>query len=266
MDAIAIIQARLSSTRLPSKVLLPIVNKPIIWHIHKRLTLSKLLKKIIVATSLDVSDDPLVSFLEKANISYYRGSLDDVFSRFKNIIDRNPQYDYVVRVTGDSPFVSADFIDEQIIALKSFDGDLVWSDAGSMLDGQFVMSKRAFYRAYNLTNTKEDKEHVASLFISNNPHLFRIVEVLVPSKFRADIRLTVDEQIDYDLCKRIYNDLWGGVLPLDNVIRWIKDNPDIAKLNNSVKHKNINIDVKAKLSLWARIDKVGRHIIKDIVY
>jgi spore coat polysaccharide biosynthesis protein SpsF len=266
VDAIAIIQARLSSKRLPSKALLAIANKPIIWHIHKRLTMSKLVKKIVIATSKDISDDPLVSFLDQSNISYYRGSLDDVFTRFKDVIDLNPWCKYIVRVTADSPFVSADFIDGQVAALKSFDADLVSSNAGSVLDGQVVMSKRAFNRAYALTKTKEDKEHVASLFISDNPHLFRVVEVVVPNKFKNDIRLSVDEQMDYELCKKLYNDLWDGVISLNDVLDYLNHNPDIAKLNNNIKHKPINIVVKDKLSLWANIDKVGKYIVKDIAY
>ncbi|GAH65974.1 unnamed protein product, partial [marine sediment metagenome] len=114
--AIAIIQAKMSSTRLPGKVLKPLAGKPIIWHIYNRAEHCKFVDKVVVATSTDSSDDPLVEFCINNNMNYYRGSLNNVLSRFIEIIE-NDYYPYIARITGDCPLIHPQFIDNQIKAL-----------------------------------------------------------------------------------------------------------------------------------------------------
>lgn len=99
---IAIIQARMSSTRLPGKVMLPLAGSPVIWHVYNRAQKCKYVDEVIVATSIDKSDDELVDFLKANNMNFYRGSLDNVLKRFMDIVyEKKPQY--VVRITADCP-------------------------------------------------------------------------------------------------------------------------------------------------------------------
>ena len=115
--AIAIIQARMSSTRLPGKVLLPLAGKPVIHHIVDRAKSCENIGKVVVATSVENSDNPLVEYCKKNNIEYYRGNLNNVLSRFIAILNLN-NYDYCVRITGDCPLIHPPFIDSQILALN----------------------------------------------------------------------------------------------------------------------------------------------------
>ena len=116
MNVIAIIQARMSSSRLPGKVLFDLAGKPIIWHIVNRLKECKNVNHIVVATSNLSSDDDLVNYCKNNKIDYYRGSLNNVLSRFTELLDIYKS-NYFVRVTGDCPLISPIYIDNQIYAL-----------------------------------------------------------------------------------------------------------------------------------------------------
>ena len=142
-SAIAIIQARMSSNRLPGKVLLPLAGKPMIRHIVDRAKSCNNVSKVIVATSLEESDNPLANYCENNSIEYFRGSLNNVLSRFTEILNKH-KYSYCVRITGDCPLIHPPFIDAQIEALQKFSGDLIWGKGQStVLDGQGVKSRKA---------------------------------------------------------------------------------------------------------------------------
>ena len=137
---IAIIQARMSSRRLPGKVLMKLAGKPMLWHIVERLKKCKLVNKIIVATSTEASDDSIEDFCRDKGIIIHRGSLNNVFERFIDIIEQH-NYDFFVRVTGDCPLISSSFIDKQISALSTHNSDLIWLENHSpLLVGQGVQS------------------------------------------------------------------------------------------------------------------------------
>lgn len=105
--AIAIIQARMSSSRLPGKVLKPLAGKAMIWHIYQRAKMCQLVDKVIVATSTEKSDDLLSVFCKENNLNVYRGDLNNVLSRFVEILEKD-QYPYFVRITGDCPLICPD--------------------------------------------------------------------------------------------------------------------------------------------------------------
>lgn len=113
MKAIAVIQARMSSKRLPGKVLLPFAGSTIIETIYKRLSNSSKLSNILVGTSNSKSDDILVSLLAEKGFNYYRGSLEDVMARFASICNHYKP-DYVARITGDCPLIDYRIMDKCI--------------------------------------------------------------------------------------------------------------------------------------------------------
>ena len=118
MTVIAIIQARMSSTRLPGKVLLPLANKPVLAHVVDRLSYSRLIEKIVVATSIDSSDDPIADFCYQQNWLCYRGSLEDVLDRYYQTAT---QFDAsaVVRITADCPVIDPVVVDRKSTRLNS---------------------------------------------------------------------------------------------------------------------------------------------------
>ena len=163
--AIAIVQARMSSSRLPGKVLLPLANKPIIAHIVERVRLCKYVDRVIVATSKEKSDNVLSDYCLENNIDCYRGSLNNVLSRYADIL-QSVNYDYCVRITGDCPLIHPPFIDAQIEALKKFNGDLLWaSRQSSVLEGQGVISSRAIFTVNMKSNDPDDLESYVRNFL-----------------------------------------------------------------------------------------------------
>jgi spore coat polysaccharide biosynthesis protein SpsF len=264
--AIAIIQARMSSTRLPGKVLKPLANKPMIWHIYNRAEHCRFVDKVVVATSTDVSDDPLVEFCTKNNMNYYRGDLNNVLSRYIEIVEKD-YYPYIVRITGDCPLIHLQFIDNQIKALEMFDADITWClNLGSAFEGQGVRSTRSLKYIAKNSNNAEDKEHVGSPFIASHPEFFRIVELCPPSGLIVEgYRLTVDEEKDYELFSRLYDSLWPQKrwIELKDAIKWLKEHPEIAKINEDVQHKRLNIEIQEQRRKWTTIKKVGIAIYED---
>lgn len=255
----------MSSSRLPGKVMKPLAGKPMIWHIYKRAEACKFVDYVIIATSTDISDDPLINYCESENLNYYRGSLDNVLSRFLNILD-DKDHQYVVRITGDCPLIHPEFIDNQIMALNTFDGDVIWlEENSSVLEGQGVFSTRSLQYIFKQSTNKEDLEHVGSVYISENPDQFRIVHLSLPEYLVSeDIRITVDEKDDYDLLNEIYSNLWkSSYIDLKEVLHWLKKNPELLEMNKAVHHKKLNIEIKKKRKEWTDLEKAGYFQYQD---
>lgn len=245
--AIAIIQARCSSTRLPGKVLKPLAGKPMIWHIVKRAESCEQVDQVVVATSTEPSDDPLAEFCEQAGLGCFRGSLSNVLSRYLAVLDKYP-HAYVVRVTGDCPLIHPPFIDRQIELLHRHDADMVrLQQPSSLLEGQGVHSSRSLRLVADRTSHPDDLEHVGSRFLSENPRLFRAVELQVPEKLKGNRwRLTVDEEADYELVTELYGHLYREKpIPLEEAIAFLESHPVLAEINQNVQHSFINQELAA---------------------
>jgi len=260
--AIAIIQARLSSSRLPGKVMKTLVGQPMIWHIYKRAEQCREVEKVMIATSNDVSDDPLAEFCYRNHLNVYRGSLTNVLDRFIQVLQQN-KYKYYVRITGDCPLIHPDFIDNQIIALNKFDGDSIWiPNPGTLFEGQGVHSSRSLFHIAEKSNHELDLEHVGSEYLINNLHLFRMVKLEIPSKLIInDIRLTLDEKEDYLFFQEIYDALWKEK-PIDllEVISFLKNNPRVKNINQDIEHRNYNIQISEKKRKYKPPNLVGSYV------
>ena len=244
--AIAIIQARMSSSRLPGKVLMPLAGKPMIWHIYNRAEQCKYLDKVIVATSTDSTDDDLVDYCKLNNMNFHRGSLDDVLHRFLDILEKF-EYPYFVRITGDCPLIDPSIIDLQLDALNEYEGDITWcSNPGTVIEGAGAQSTRSLFYINENTNDPDDLEHVGSVFIAKHPEKFMVVEYFPPEDLIVSgIRLTVDEEDDYNLLSKLYDTLWqSDPLDLKSVLIWLKENPKIIDINKGVRHKKLNEEIK----------------------
>ena len=259
--AIAIIQARMSSSRLPGKVMKPLAGKPIIWHIYDRASKCRYVDKVIVATSVDPSDDPLSEFCLKNAINLYRGSLDNVLSRFTEILAKE-SYPYFVRITGDCPLIHPEFIDNQILALKEFAADMVWCEySSSVLEGQGAHSARSLFYIQENSEDERDQEHVGSPYYVSHPEEFKIVKMSLPEEFLVShLRLTVDEEKDYQLFSKIYDALWTdkGWVDLIKAVEWLRMHPEIASINKEVYHKKLNIENQEKCKGLRELPKVGK--------
>jgi len=249
----------MSSSRLPGKVLKPLAGKAMIWHIYQLALTCKLVDKVVIATSTEKSDDLLFDFCKKNKLNVYRGDLNNVLSRFLEILGKDP-YPYVVRITGDCPLICPAVIDQQIMALNKFDGDVTWMEHSyTSLEGQGVQSSRSLFYINNNSVNPEDLEHVGSKYLAENPTKFKIVKMDIPENLCSNkYRLTVDEENDYKLIQALYADLYSSKpIDLSEALRWLENHQEISNVNKEVTHKKLNLELEEKRVQWAQIPKTG---------
>lgn len=164
MNIGAIVQARLSSTRLPQKVLLDLKGEPVLWHVLNRLRYSKKIKTIVLATSTLPEDRQLKRIADEFNIPTFFGSLNDVLSRYYHVA-KEYKIDPIVRITADCPMIDPEIVDEVIEGFIKGSYD-VYGLAGSFPDGldTTVFSFRALSAAFNEAKLPSDREHVGADF------------------------------------------------------------------------------------------------------
>jgi spore coat polysaccharide biosynthesis protein SpsF (cytidylyltransferase family) len=252
-NCVAAVQARMGSSRLPGKVLADLGGKPLIQRVVERVRACALVDEVFVLTSEAKSDDPLVECLAELAIPYRRGPVDDVLTRYLDLVEElRPSH--LVRVTGDCPFVEPDFIDLQLGALRAFDADLVrvvTRQPGAIdgtLGGQTALSVRAV-RAAQASDDPRDREHVGSFFLLRHARDFVQVELeIAPELERPGLRLSVDEPADLEFARRV----WGavdleqdGLFPLARALRWIDAHPEVRACNREVKESADNQALRA---------------------
>jgi spore coat polysaccharide biosynthesis protein SpsF len=233
---LAVLQARVSSSRLPGKVLKPILGTPMILRQIERLRRSRQIEHLVLATSVDKSDDPLAETAAKAGIEVSRGSLDDVLGRFvQAIAPHRPEW--VVRLTGDCPLADPEVIDHVIASTMSADADYgsntlepTWPDG---LDVE-VMRAAALDAVAREPRTTAEREHV-TLGIYRQPERFRLHSVKSSPNLSA-LRWTVDEPQDFALVDRIYQALYPGnpAFTTADVLALLERSPELASLNTGL--------------------------------
>jgi spore coat polysaccharide biosynthesis protein SpsF len=206
---LVILQARMSSSRLPGKVLLPINGEPMIYWQIQRILSSRLPLSLIVATSSDPSDDILVDFLLAKNISVHRGSLDDVLSRFSEIANSH-QYDAIVRITGDCPLVMPELMDKMLITFYGIDVDYLSNTlTPTYPDGLDleIFRNGVIERLNVLQLSEKDKEHV-TLGVYTRPEDFSLRNYANDFDL-SDQRWTVDYFEDFEFVKKVFSHFKG---------------------------------------------------------
>jgi spore coat polysaccharide biosynthesis protein SpsF len=206
LKIVAIVQARINSTRYRGKVMKLLNKKPIIEIIHSILQESKFINNVVIATSINSENDKLVNFLEKNNIDYFRGSENDVLDRYYKIA-KKLQADLIVRVTGENPLIDVSFIDKGIKKIQNGQFDYVSNNYPRTfplgLDFE-VFTFDTLERLKKSAKNHDDLEHV-SLYLKKNRNKFKTENTPAPkSKTFPNWRLTVDTIEDYKLIKKIF--------------------------------------------------------------
>jgi spore coat polysaccharide biosynthesis protein SpsF len=207
---LAILQARMSSTRLPGKVLAPVLGEPMIGRQLERLARAERLDRVVVATSIDPSDDPLAAWCEGRGQTVFRGSLDDVLDRFHGAMALAPDADTIVRLTADCPLADPQVIDAVIAHHLSAGADYTSNTPAVRtyphgLDAE-VMRREALETAWREAREPYEREHVTP-FIYRNPQRFRI-ESLSRQPSLAHLRWTVDFPADLAFVRGVYARLY----------------------------------------------------------
>jgi len=185
---LAIIQARMSSNRLPGKVLMDIAGRPMLQHVVEAARESKLLDGVVVATSDDISDLPIIDFCRKIGVKVFTGSLSDVLDRYYQCaLHFRPSH--IVRLTGDCPLLEGEVIDRTLMLYLASSFDYV----RNKVDGYDVevFSYECLLEAAKLATDPADREHVGLYFQSGD---FDWIDCLIPDNIVG--KYSVDTQED----------------------------------------------------------------------
>jgi len=202
----AIIQARMGSTRLPGKVLMKILDKPVLLHIIERLKYSKLIDDIIIATSNKDSDLPIINFAIKNKEKYFCGSEENVLERVYQCAIEN-RSDIVVEICGDCPLIDYRFVDLCINNFFKFDYHLVTNALSKTYPNGLetnVLTTKLLGRINKKKLNKHYREHLCS-YILQNPSNFKIKSISANKKFtQPAIKLTLDTKKDFKFIENLY--------------------------------------------------------------
>ncbi|QNK87244.1 glycosyltransferase family protein [Sporosarcina sp. resist] len=241
MKVTAIIQARMTSTRLPGKVLKKVLNKSLLEYQLERVACSKLIDEIIVATTLNESDDAIVELCKKLGVSIYRGSEVDVLSRY---YEASKQYntDIVVRLTSDCPLIEPKVIDQviQMYLKQKFDyvSNTQLKTFPRGMDTE-VFSSELLESAYYNGIKDYEREHVTPYFYLNKNQYS--IGQLIDEEDNSNYRLTVDTAEDLELITIILEKLYpeNKEFNLDEIIKTLKENPKLVAINGHIEQKEL---------------------------
>jgi len=209
---LGVIQARMSSSRLPGKVMANVLGEPMIGRQIERLRRSQRLDQLVLATSQDASDDPVADYCETAGLTVVRGPLADVLGRFALAADAFPQAETLVRLTADCPLTDWRVLDALIDRLAQTGADYANNTMPERtyphgLDVE-AMTIAAFRTAAAEATQAYDREHVTP-FIYRQPDRFRLA-TLTRAPSLAHLRWTVDYPEDLDFVRHVYGALYGA--------------------------------------------------------
>jgi spore coat polysaccharide biosynthesis protein SpsF len=250
----AIIEARMGSTRLPGKVLKPVLGLPMLEHLVRRIRPSRHLTDIVVATTHLSQDDELEALADRLSVRCYRGEIDDLRSRVLHAA-QSVEADIVVKLTGDNPLVEYRLIDAMLEKYLAWPCDLLTN--GAMEYSKTWHEKRTFPIGLNiqilslklieesllLFPDSDLKEHV-TLDILNSPEKYLLLpfhaDELTPFIHHPEWRLTVDVPEDFQLLTAIFQGLYGEglIFSLSEVGRFLEGRPDLTAINQHYQQKN----------------------------
>ncbi len=239
LKTIVIIQARMGSSRLPGKVLMPLGKSIVLDYVVKRCKRIKEVSEVIVATSTLEQDDAIARWCEESQVSYFRGSEDDVLSRYVQCANQSKP-DYVIRVTSDCPFVDYEMASEMIQQMKTCPSDYV-KVKGQLPRGLVVeMFAYSTLKYIDKHGTEpRHREHV-TYYGYEFPHEFKTTVYNAPKVIcEPSLRITLDTKEDYALCQRIADYFDDMFVNCTDVVKYLLDHPNVAKLNAHIEQKPV---------------------------
>jgi spore coat polysaccharide biosynthesis protein SpsF len=242
-EVVCIIQARMGSERLPGKVIKELCGIPMIEHIVKRLKTAGTIDKIIVATSTNTENDILAQKIQNTDAVLFRGNEEDVLRRYVDAVEAIGG-DYIIRVTGDCPLVSAEVIDELAEKFVSSNVDYMRVDVPDTFARGFdaeIFTKEALMKANQLAHKEMYREHV-TLYMYRHPEIFSVSKLVAKEEWkRPHYRLCVDTPEDFEVVSNIYNNLYeeGTCFTIDEIIRYLDAHPEVASINQDIVQKHV---------------------------
>lgn len=231
----AVVQARMGSTRLPGKVMAEIMGKPLLWHLISRLKRSKLIDKIVVATTKNEKDKPILELAEKVEVNSFAGNEEDVLDRYYMAATRF-EAKSVVRITSDCPILDPSIVDTVVELFLQGKYNLVSNvNPPTFPDGLDVevLSFATLERTWHEAHLTSEREHVTP-YIYKHPEIFRIGNVSYKEDL-SGLRWTVDEARDLEFVRAIFKYLNGTPFNMGDVLKILEIHPEVLTINAGVR-------------------------------
>lgn len=238
MKTVIIVQARMTSTRLPGKVLKMVLDKPLLEYQIERLRRIKLADEIVIATTTNDTDQPIVDFCNRLGLSCFRGSEEDVLARYHGAAKKY-NADIVVRITSDCPVIDPAVCEEEITYFLNNQNQYDYVRLEQYprgLDAE-VFSFKVLDECFREATDKPEREHVTP-FIYRHPERYRVKHMTCDEDC-SHHRWTVDTREDFELVKRIIEKLYPIKQMFDfvDILDILKRNPDWYYINKEVRQK-----------------------------
>ncbi|MBI3548552.1 MAG: glycosyltransferase family protein [Elusimicrobia bacterium] len=244
MKRVLIVQARMTSTRLPGKVLMDLAGAPMLTQQLRRLKRCKSVDEIVVAATENAADEAIRALAAAEGVSCFRGSENDVLSRYAGAA-RQAQADLIVRVTSDCPLIDPEQTDRVVRELEDSKGACDY--ASNVIERTFprgldaeAMTRQALERMDREAKSPPAREHVTYYLLKEHPELFK-TRIVVDIEDNSDLRWTVDTPEDLELARRLYAalDLGRKFLPYRDILAYVRKTPELVAINAEVRQKDV---------------------------
>jgi len=241
-DVIAIVQARMGSTRLPGKVLLDLAGKPMLVRDMERIQRAKKIDDVVIATTIKPADDKIISLCRDYGWNFFRGSENDLLDRYFQAA-REHHAKTIVRITSDCPLIEPSIVDQLIEKFSALDPNIDYvSNIFPLrtyprgLDTE-VMNFSALERCWKEETNLAYREHVTP-YIYHNPDKFRISEVN-NERDLSSMRWTVDTLEDFEFVGQIYHHFGENVFSWIDILDLLQKHPELLEINKEITQKAI---------------------------
>ncbi|MEI9476447.1 MAG: glycosyltransferase family protein [Deltaproteobacteria bacterium] len=241
MSIIAIIQARMGSTRLPGKVLSDLAGEPLLARVVNRTRRAQTLDQVLVATTTKPADEPIVRLCEVRGWPFFRGSEEDVLDRYYRAA-RDHVAEVVVRITSDCPLIEPAIIDW--VVREFFEKGPLDYTSNTIPPRTFprgldveVFTFAALERAWREDQNPAWREHVTP-FLYRNPCKLRVHSVINPIDY-SSMRWTVDTPEDLNFVRRIYECFGHDRFSWQEVLNLLIQHPDLGEINRDIPQKEV---------------------------
>ncbi|MFC1568327.1 cytidylyltransferase domain-containing protein [Candidatus Margulisiibacteriota bacterium] len=231
----AIVQARMGSTRLPEKVMRKVLDRPLLYYLLERLNRSKMIDRIVIATTVNPNDQIIADFAKEQGVAVYRGSENDVLDRYYQAA-KEYGLDTIVRITADCPMHDPQILDG-VIRQYANDPESDFIATGPSYPEGFdveVFSFKTLSRAWQEASLVSEREHVTP-YIKKSTDRFK-VKILSIEPNLSHLRLTVDEKVDFRVIKGLIERLYSPnkLFGLKDLLRLYETEPEMFQLNQHV--------------------------------
>lgn len=235
MKYTVMIQARCGSTRLPNKILKDLCGKPALQRMIERVQKSRKIDEVMVVTSIEKNNLPVLSLCASLGIRVFVGSEDDVLDRYYQAA-RLIKPDYIIRLTADCPCFDAELLDEALEKLES-DTDYLGMLSQTFADGLDIqiISYTALERSWNEAVHSFEREHVTQ-YVIRHPELFKLQDFVSPVGYFGNQRWTVDEPEDFTVVEKIFKhfveECGTEEFGYKEILNYMIANPEVMAINS----------------------------------